>query len=405
MPHDAWNLEATDSLTRRARQVDARAATRADIVLEHDGRTQFPRYLGRAAGAYVWDLDGNRYIDFCLGYGPVILGHGDARVNERAAAATANGGCFAPLWSPLQVSLAELLVEVIPGAEMCLLVKTGSDATSAAVRLARIHTGRDKVLRWGYNGWHDWSVDQQAGIPQSVQAQSEEFNFYDLGALERQLHDNADNVACVLTMPFWDDEVDPMHLAAIRDLAHLNGALFVLDEMRSGFRVALGGAQEFFGLQADLAAYGKAMGNGHPISAVVGRREILLKLSETKISSTFFADPGPMAAAIATIQILQDTDALAAIWDSGEAFKAELVRLSSHLGDLVQVVGYPPMPYMRFSSEASEDDPLMVQRFFATAAARGVLLHPDHQWFVSAAHNIGVIDQALTAIETALDEI
>jgi glutamate-1-semialdehyde aminotransferase len=288
---------------------------------------------------------------------------------------------------------------------MCLLVKTGSDATSAAVRLARMYTGRDKVLRWGYNGWHDWSVDQEAGIPRSVRAESEEFDFYDLGALQRLLSDNTDNVACVLTMPFWEDEVDPMHLASIRDLAHLNGALFVLDEMRSGFRVALGGAQEFFGLQADLAAYGKAMGNGHPISAVVGRRELLLQLSETKISSTFFADPGPMAAAIATIQILEDTDALATIWETGQAFKAELVRLSSHLGDLVQVVGYPPMPFMRFNSEASKDDPSMVQRFVANAAAHGALLHPDHQWFLSAAHDAGVIDQALTAIETALMEI
>jgi glutamate-1-semialdehyde 2,1-aminomutase len=398
-------LTITDRMTERARSVDARAATRPDILLPYDGYPQYPRYLQRAKGAYVWDVDGNRYIDFCLGYGPVILGHGDERVNGRAADATANGGCFAPLWSPLQIELAELLTSVIPGAEMCLMLKTGSDATSAAVRLARIYTGRSAVLRWGYNGWHDWSVEQPAGVPTSVRENSRAFDFNDLDALESLLSHGNDKVACVITMPFWDDQVEASHLSGIGEVARHNGALFILDEMRSGFRVALGGAQQYLHVQADLAAYGKAMGNGHPISALVGRRDILSKLSDTKISSTYFAEPGSMAAAIATIEILRDTDALDHVWRLGEMFQNELKTLTSRFGSSIEVVGYPPMPFMRFQSGDATTLYAVEQQFYSKTTADGLLLHPNHQWFLSAAHTTGDIYQALEVIELALDTL
>ena len=125
------------------------------------------QYVSRAEGGHIWDVDGNRYVDFVLGYGPVVLGHADKRVNAAVADVMSRGVCISPMWSPSQVELAELLVQVIPGGERAFLLKTGSDATAAAVRLARIFTGREKVLKWGYNGWHDWTAPRPAGDPAS----------------------------------------------------------------------------------------------------------------------------------------------------------------------------------------------------------------------------------------------
>lgn len=308
MAHDdRWHAQSA--------RTDARAATRGDVVGPcASGVTRYPRYFSRAAGSYLWDLEGRRYVDFTLGYGPVVLGHADERVTEAVLAELSNGNCIAPLWSRRQSELTDLLVSVVPGAEMAYLLKTGSDATSTAVRLSRIVTGREKVLRWGYNGWHDWAAGIPAGIPEATRADTLLFDYSDLRTLREAFARHPGQVACVLMMPFGDETAPEGHLQKIRDIAHEHGALFVLDEMRSGFRLDLSGAQGLLGVQADVSTFSKAMANGHPISAVVGRADVLSALARTRISSTFYADPAPMAAALATIRILRDTDALERIW-------------------------------------------------------------------------------------------
>lgn len=386
--------------TARALRVDSRAITRGDIVQPLTGTCEFPRYFSRAAGAHIWDVDGNRYIDYLLGYGPVILGHSHPVVGSAVVGELKRGNCVAPLWSTRQVELTELLSEVIPGAEQSLLLKTGSDATSAAVRLARIFTGREMVLRSGYNGWHDWSAERADGIPEAVRANTTVFDYLDLGALEREL--TAHPYACIVMMPFEDEETTPEHLTAIRNLAHSRGTLLVLDELRSGFRVSLGGAQEFLDVQADLVALGKAMGNGFAISALTGRAEILEGLARTKISSTHFANPVDMVAAITTISVLRESDALDRIWSAGALLQDGLRSLVADSGLPAEVVGYPPMPFLRFAF----DDPHVQSRathlFFAATTQRGLLLHPEHQWFVSAAHTTADIEQTLDTCGSAL---
>ncbi|MFE4692122.1 aspartate aminotransferase family protein [Streptomyces sp. NPDC056749] len=400
---DRWHTQSA--------RTDARAATRGDVVGPcASGLTRYPRYFSRAAGPHLWDLDGKRYVDFNLGYGPVVLGHADERVTEAVLAELRNGNCVAPLWSRRQSELTDLLTSVVPGAEMAYLLKTGSDATSTAVRLSRIFTGRDKVIRWGYNGWHDWAAGIPAGISEATRADTLLFDYSDLSTLRDAFARHPGQVACVLMMPFGDETAPEGHLQKIRDIAHEHGALFVLDEMRSGFRLNLSGAQGLLGVQADVSTFSKAMANGHPISAVVGRADVLSALTRTRISSTFYADPAPMAAALATIRILRDTDALERIWKAGASFQEGLSALVDRHRVPARVVGYPPMPFLQFT----HPDPIIRERmstaFTGEAAQRGVLLHPSHQWFLSAAHTrediefaLHVCDQALAVLEPVLE--
>jgi glutamate-1-semialdehyde 2,1-aminomutase len=399
-PPLAGDYRQADRWTERAARVDARARTRGDIVLGSAAGTGYPRYLARAAGSQVWDVDGRQYVDFLIGYGPAILGHAHPEVAAAAAGSAAGGVCIAPFWSPLQVELLELLAEVIPHAERGMLLKTGSDATSAAVRLARIHTGRDEVIHCGYNGWHDWSQPFSTGVPGQVRELTASVRYGSLAELERQFARRPGRVACLVTVPFEDEVIPAGQLAALAELAHANGALFVLDEMRSAFRMTLGGAQSFFGVRADLVVLGKAMANGHPISAVVGRGDVLDCLGRTKISSSYFANPSEMAAALTTIGILRDTDALTTIWRTGELFIAGLRELVARAGLPAAAVGYPPMPFLAFDAGVPAG---AVHAFYRRVAEAGVLLHPDHQWFVSAAHTEDDVARALAALATAAE--
>lgn len=387
-----------DEWTRRALVRDARAITRPDILPAKHGRTTYPRYFARGSGAYLWDVDGNRYVDYMLGYGPVVLGHADPRVLESVRRELVGGYCIAPLWSPRQVELTELLSTVIPGAEASYLMKTGSDANSAALRLARIHTGRNKVIRWGYNGWHDWAVGSPAGIPEAVRSDTVVFD-HSPESLRRLFELYPDQIACVLTMPFEADVIPAGRLAELAEVTREHGAVFILDEMRSCFRLSLGGAQEHFGVAADLVTVSKAMANGHPISAVTGRADIMAGLARTRISSTFFAGPVEMAAAMTTIGILRDTDALARIWSLGEQLQRGLADLIERYGVPAAVVGYPPMPFLRFHGDTGEP---LAQRFCELLAEEGVLAHPDHQWFLSAAHTREDVEFSLAAGARAL---
>lgn len=394
------SLDRDEAWANRGRRSDARAASRGDVLPpDSAGRARYPRYVDRCSGAHVWDVDGNRYIDYLLGYGPVILGHAHPDVNSAAMAELERGHCFAPLWSPRQVELAEVLCGVIPGAEAVLLLKTGSDATTAAVRLARIFTGRERVLRWGYNGWHDWSVHQAPGVPPMSRA--EEFDLDDLDDLDRRMT-KADPIACVVTMPFEYEQSRPGHLEQVRTIVHSHGALLVLDEMRSGFRLSLGGAQDYLGVRADLTTFSKAMANGYAISAVTGSAEIMAGLASTKISSTFFANPADMAAALTTIHILAETDALDRIWTFGTSLIAGLREIVAEAGIPAEVVGYPPMPFLRFTHADADESDLARLTFFSETTKRGVLLHPDHQWFVSAAHSVADLDKTLSACRRGL---
>lgn len=385
----------------------------------------YPIYAAKGEGAFIWDVDGNRFIDWIMAYGCFALGYCEPTVDEAAIREIREGFAF-PLTRPVQNRLAELLVELIPCAELVHFFKAGSDSTSAAVRVARIYTGRDRIVRWGYNGWHDWCCHREAGIPRSVRENTLTFRYNDLNSLEDVLKRHKDQVACVIMMPLELLEPEPGFLQGVKELTHQNGAVLVLDEMRSGFRMALGGAQEYYSVTPDLACFGKAMANGYAISALVGRADIMLGLLQSHLSSTFYTNSIAMAASVANIERMMQGDVIPHIWRLGQVFQDGLRQLIRDTGVKAEVVGVSPMPFMVFTYD-NEDwftdtgqsgKPIMEKgsrsetawRIFYTEMTRGgVLLHPNHHWFVARAHTdadlehtLGVAADAFQAVRQAV---
>ena len=346
---------------------------------------EYPIYAARGQGATLWDVDGNQFLDWILAYGIIILGYCDPDVDAAAIGEIRDGFAF-PLTRPVQNELAELLVKVIPCAEMVHFFKTGSDTTTAAVRLARIATGRNKIVRWGYNGWHDWCCTRDAGIPRYVRDDVLTFRYNDLNSLEDILKQHRDQVACVIMMPLEIEPPQPGFLAGVKDLAHRYGALFILDEMRSGFHLALGGAQEYYGVTPDLATFSKALSNGYAISALAGKRELMQLLSQTYVSSTFFTNSIEMAAAVATINKLQRQQVIPHLWQIGKGLMDGLDRLARDLNVEAQAIGVAPMPFLQFTYADPEIRETAKYIFYRETTRRGLLLHPNHHWFVCAAH-------------------
>ncbi len=383
-PRSTTLFKKSQELLQRAESCDAWAANRARNYSQIEDA--YPFYASHAKGAYLWDVDDNRYIDYMLGYGTIVLGHADDRVTKSVVKELEKGNNISPLWKPKQVELTKLLTSVIPNAEMAFLMKTGSDATSGALRLARAFTGRDKVARWGYNGWHDWATPCPVGVPASIQADTLKFQYNDAASLRAIFEAYPEQIACVIMMPFELEKPQPGFLEEVKTIAHEYSALFILDEMRSGFRLALGGAQEYFGIQADLATYSKAMSNGHPISAIIGRADLLSGIGRTKMTSTFFGNSAEMAAAITTITILKETDAIAHIWAMGELFEQGIKDLISEYAVPAEFVGYPPYPFIQFTLTNEAENEQVKSAFYAETSRCGALFHPNHHWYISAAH-------------------
>jgi glutamate-1-semialdehyde aminotransferase len=282
-----------------------------------------PAFVARADGAHVWDVDGNRYLDLPLALGPMILGHGHPAVTEAIERQLRDGIVFT-LPHPLEIEVAELIVERVPAAERVRFGKTGSDVDSAAIRLARACTGRDHVLACGYHGWHDWyigSTSRADGVPQAVRDLIGTFAFNDLGSLEHALELQGGDTAAVILEPASSQEPRAGFLEGVLALAHEAGALVIFDEIITGFRLAPGGAQQRYGVEADLVTFGKALGNGMPISAIAGRAELMNRLEDVFFSGTHGGEALSLAAAQAVLQAL-DGAAYAHLNAKGERLRA-----------------------------------------------------------------------------------
>ncbi len=265
-----------------------------------------PSYMDRGEGCYIYDVDGNEFIDYMCALGPITVGYNEPSINE-AVIRQVNKFASGSLQSELEVELAEKLCEIVPCAEKVRFVKNGGDATTAAVRLARAYTGRNFVLMSGYHGMHDWSIgasENNKGVPQAICELTKKFAYNDLEDLENNLKNY--DVAAVILEPVQSDGPKEGYLEEVKRLTHKYGAVLIFDEVVSGFRYALGGASEMFRVTPDLAAFGKGMGNGYPISAVAGRKDILDQIEHgVFVSTTFGGDSVAMAAALATIKILE----------------------------------------------------------------------------------------------------
>ncbi|HWX25372.1 MAG TPA: aminotransferase class III-fold pyridoxal phosphate-dependent enzyme [Vicinamibacteria bacterium] len=359
-----------------------------------------PKYLRRGKGAHVWDVDGNEYIDYSMGVGPLSLGYAYAAVDEAIRAQLEDGITFS-LMHPLEVEVAELIAEVIPGAESVRFSKTGCDVTTAAVRLARAFTGREKVLCCGYHGWHDWYIgvtDRSLGIPAGVRDLTHTFPFNDLGALEDALDDQT---ACVILEPVTFEAPKPGFLEGLKEACERHGALLIFDEMWTGFRMALGGAQEYFGVLPDLACFSKAVANGMPLSVLTGRRDVMsLCEKEVFFFTTFGGEALSLAAAKATIHEMRAKRVPEHLDRIGGRLSGGLrAFLASEGLDFVKCIGFDCRTLLAFDPRAG--DPLEQKSFVQQELLRrGVLWGGFHN--ISFSHSEAEIDFTLAAYEEVL---
>jgi glutamate-1-semialdehyde aminotransferase len=301
-----------------------------------------PRFLVRGSGPRTWDVDGNEYLDLSMGVGPVVLGHAYPAVDDAIRAQLERGIAFS-LPSPLEVEVAELLRDLVPGAERVRFSKTGADVTSAAVRLARAHTGRDRVLCCGYHGWHDWYVgttDRAAGVPWAVAELTNTIRYNDLDSVRDALDET---VACVILEPTVVEPPVPGFLEGVRALCDERGALLVFDEMWTGFRLAVGGAQAHYGVRADLACFSKALANGMPLSALTGRADVMELLErDVFFFTTFGGEALSLAAARATLGTIAREDVPRALAETGRTLRDGIEDIARGVGlaHAVRVVGY-----------------------------------------------------------------
>ncbi len=370
---------------------------------------EYPLFLERGKGGRVWDVDGNEYIDFLCAYGPIVLGHRESEIDVAVAEQAKRGFCF-NLCQPLQNELARKLRELVPCAEQSFFVKTGSDATTAAVRLARGFTKREVVLRCGYHGWHDWCAEVHGGIPQRVCDLTVEFPYNDLTALEEHLVEQKGKVAAIIITPIGHPlakpvvEPTPGYLEGVRELATAHDAVLIFDEIRTGFRVALGGAQARYGVTPDLTTMGKAMGNGYSIASVSGRRDIMQVLADAEvfISSTYFPNSLEMVAALKTIEILEREKVCDKIWERGRAFEERIAGIIERSGAKAAYAGIPPMPYFTFPPDPEKRYKERRTRFYTEAIRRGLFMQPYHHSYICHRHTDADLDEAARIIEASL---
>jgi len=356
-----------------------------------------PAFVERARGAHFWDVDGNEYIDFLMSYGPIVLGHNYPAVDDAIKRQMEKGTIF-DVEYPEMLDLTEKLIELIPCAEMAAYFVGGSGATSGAVAMARSHTGRDKIIRSGYHGWHPWTQSGARGTPKCYGELTLSHDYNDLDQLESLLKENRGEVAGAIIESVQGDGPKEGYFEGVRRLLDEHGAVFILDEVKTGFRFDLGGAQKYFGIEPDLATFGKALCNGYPGAVVVGKREIIGPRTDTWLAATFHADAISVAAALATVAELERCDGIAHQWRLGQRLKDGLDDIFKRAGVGLHVQGYPCLASVGTSESGYGR---LCQRFMQALMVEGVYL-TGHPWFLCLSHTDADIDQSLEKAETAL---
>lgn len=359
----------------------------------------YPIYLTEGKGARVRDIDGNEYLDFQSALGAQILGLCRPEINLAVKRQLSKGTLFS-LASPLQIELARLICEAVPCAERVRILKNGSDATSASVRIARAFTGRDKIASCHFHGWHDWcyvGTGLGKGIPQSLSSDLLQFPYNDLPALERIFADNRGEVAGVIMEPVCLDEPEPGYLEGVKACARRHGALLIFDEVVTGFRFARGGAQAYFGVTPDLCCLAKALGNGAPISAVAGSREIMEATADVITSMTYAEETTSVAAAIATLKVLRKKPVVEHIWKLGQLFQHAFNRMAESYGIPVKCIGLPPRLQLAFREGPAIDRLSLKAYFLQESARRGMIF--GNCIFMNYSHRASDIERALSVCE------
>ena len=372
-------------------------------------RTQYPHgvspyFINRGQGSHVWDVDGNEYIDFVNSLAAVTLGYNDPDVTQAVRAQLEEGIIFS-LPHPIEMQVAEKIVEMVPCAELVRFGKNGSDATAGAIRVARAYTGRDRVAVCGYHGWQDWYIGSTArnkGVPEATRKLTHSFKYNDIDSLHKIFNEWPEQVAAVILEPMNVAEPAKGFLAEVKELAHAKGAVLVFDETITGFRFANGGAQEYFDVTPDIATFGKGLANGYAVSAVAGKADIMRLMEEIFFSFTFGGETLSLAAAYATMHKLQTQPVVERLYAQGKKIVDGLrARVQQHqVGHLFDVCGNPVWSFCVAKDAAPytqwEIKTLYLQEMFA----RGILTLGSHN--ISFSHSDGDVARLLAVYDEVL---
>ncbi len=393
--------------------------------------------IDHGAGSKVFDVDGNEYIDYLLGSGPMLIGHAHPRVVQAVQEQAAKGSTFYTLTRPA-IELAERLVDAIPCAESVKYVSTGTEATFHAMRIARTYTGKPKILKFegGFHGVNDYSmmsamapkqteypkpIPDSAGIPGQIEADVLVSRWNDTELTEQILRDFGDQIAAVICEPLQRALIPaPGFLQSLRELTEKYGVLLVFDEIVTGFRLAYGGAQEKYGVVPDLATYGKAIAGGYPLAAVAGRRDIIdVTRSERRgvaplahLGGTMNGNPLASSAGLATLDVLAEDGVYEKLYSTAEQLKAGLHSIAESAGQQIQIAGEGPVFQVFFTTEAPADYPAVLKtdrpkgrEFGLNLIREGLFLNPGEKFYISLAHDDEDVERTLKAAQAAMAQV
>ena len=345
-------------------------------------RTQYPVgvspfFASKGSGSYLWDVDGNKYVDLVASLAAVTLGYGDPEINK-AVKRQLKKGVSLSLSSKLETVVAEKIIDLVPSAEMVRFAKNGSDATSAAVRIARYFTGRDHIISIGYHGWHDWyigSTTRSMGVPSAVQALTLSARYNDLSHVENLFQEAKGDVAAVILEPMNSVDPAPGYLESLRNFCSSNNILLIFDEVITGFRFARGGAQELFGVTPDLSCFGKGIANGFPISVIAGRREIMEGFKEVFFSGTFGGELLSLTAANVVLDKVRDNRVIPELYRVGQAIQQGLLgEISRNKYEFVNLSGNPTWTFLNWTLSSDALQNKVKTYFLQEMFKRGILV-------------------------------
>lgn len=400
--------EKSDELLKRAIAVTPLGAQTYSKSYRYYCQGDAPSFIEKGEGCYLYDVDGNEFIDFVCALGPITIGYNINEINNAIKNQLDKGISFS-LQSEVELELAEKIIEIIPCAEMVRFVKNGGDATTAAIRLARAHTRRDLIALSGYHGMHDWSIgstENNNGIPKAISELTKTFEYNNIDSLKELFDTYPNQIGAVILEPIQGNGPKDNFLQEVKEITHENGAVLIFDEVVSGFRYALGGASELYEVIPDMAAFGKGMGNGLPISAVAGKKEILKQIEEgIFVSTTFGGETLSMAGSVAALEILEKKGTYEHIWNLGSILKEGLEKLVEkyELEDIIIVSGLPPHCGVEFEGIGSLDYLDINSIFSQTMIHNGILTVGINN--INLSHTEKEINKYLFAAEKAMIDI
>ena len=407
MKYTDVNLEKSNGFLKRAEHlIPAQSQTFSKAHYSYVSGI-YPTYLKYGKGSHVFDVDDNEYIDYVLGLGPVILGYCYKLVDDAIKKQLENGISFS-MPHYLEVEFSEKLQKIVPGSEIVRFAKTGSDAVTACVRAARAYTGKDHILYTGHGGvWHDWFTtitSRNEGVPKFNQELIHLFKYNDLEDVKNTFKKFGGKVAAIIMEPIWLDYPDENYLQELKELAHKNNALLIFDEVLTGFRLANGGAQELFGIEADMVAFGKAIGNGAPLAAITGKEEYMKKFNDVFYSTTYGGETLSLAAGMAVVNEFLTKDIVSHCWNIGQMLKNGIEKIGKETGINIKWNGTPVRGAITFSEINGISANLQKSVFLQECIKNNIMFGPG-ETLICYSHSKKDVEKTLEVCKNALEKM